>query len=81
MSQKFKTGDSVVFKNMNEQIENEQDNPTPYTIDTSEMKDLYNSGLPEDCWDEIVSIKDANGEVFVDFVEATDISLAQVVID
>lgn len=78
MSQRFLIGTSVVFSNPTEQSAHEEENPTPYTIETSEMKDLYNSGLPEDCWDQVVSIKDANGEIFIDHVDAMDLESSYV---
>lgn len=72
MAQRFKEGDLVQYKDPNTQSEQEEMFPTPYSVYSSKMEDIYGSGLPEDCWEEIVCIQDSNDKVF-DEVEADDL--------
>jgi hypothetical protein len=72
MAKQFKEGDLIQYKDSELQRKNEKENPTPFSVFSSNLKDLYNSGLPMDCWDEIVEVQNSNGEVF-DEVEAADL--------
>jgi len=66
MAKQFNKSDVVQFRDKDEQAYHEKENPSPYSVASSTMKDLYNSGLPEDCWEEIVSVQDANGDIFAE---------------
>lgn len=71
MANQFKEGDVVKFKNQAEQKEHEKDNSPPFSVESSKKKDIYDSGLSEECcWEEIVSVRNAKGEVFT--VEEAD---------
>jgi hypothetical protein len=69
---KFKEGDLVQYKDSEVQRENEKENPAPFSVFSSKLKVLYDSGSPMDCWDEIVEVQDSNGEVF-DEIEAVEL--------
>ena len=72
MEQKFKEGDPVQFKAPSTQEACESDHPTPFSVKSSNMEDPYELGRPEEFWKEVVSVMDANGEVF-EKVEADDL--------
>lgn len=61
--EKFKNGDPVRFDWETEQIEKESEFKIPFTVSKTEKKDIYSSGLPMECWENIVTVVDANGEV------------------
>jgi len=63
---KFKKGDFVKFKDEKEQASYENEYPMPYLVSKSEKRDIYSSGLDEGCWEEIVSVQDAKGEIFAE---------------
>ncbi|MCK4540271.1 hypothetical protein KAU09_03915 [Candidatus Parcubacteria bacterium] len=72
MTKLFTEGDIVEYKDKDWQTKMEEDHPAPFSVNKSEMEDVYSSGFPEDYWEEIVTVQDANGEV-CDEVEADDL--------
>jgi hypothetical protein len=69
MENKFKNGDPVRFDWETEQIEKESEFKIPFTVSKTEPKDIYSSGLPMECWENIVTVVDVNGEVVAETEE------------
>lgn len=63
MQKALNVGDPVRFDYLDEQISYEKDFKIPFTVAKTEKKDLYSSGLPMECWETVITVQDANGEI------------------
>lgn len=75
MSTILKEKEAIRFKDTEEQAQYEKEYKLPFTINKLEKKDIFSSGLPKECWETIVSIQDAEGEIFVEVEEDSIIVL------